>query len=228
MAESDKKENLQEMRSVVLFSGLEDEDISEIHQMALRRAFRRGQLIFNQGDPSEGFYVLVKGRVKIFKVSMDGKEQILQFVPPGYPFAEAALFSGKTYPASAQAVEDAAAYFFYSDDFRKLIITRPTIAINMIVTMAGYLRRHARTIEDLALREVSGRLAGYILERSAGEKHFDLDISKSQLAARIGTVSETISRTLAKLGERQLIEVHGSHIEILDRSGLENLLMGSE
>lgn len=222
-----KKDNIEEIRGIVLFSGLEEGDIEEISHVARRKTLRRGQVIFNQGDPAEGFYALASGRVKIFKVNLEGKEQILQFVPPGYPFAEAALFSGKTYPASAQAVEDGVAYFFLSEDFRKLIITRPTIAINMIVTQAGYLRRHARTIEDLALREVSGRLAGYILEKAAGGPHFDLEVSKTQLAARLGTVSETLSRTLTKMREQGLIDVHGRHIEIIDREGLEGLLMGS-
>jgi len=222
------KGDMEEIRGVVLFSGLDDADLTKVVEMAYRKTHRRGQTIFDQGDPAEGFYVLVKGRVKIFKVNLDGKEQILQFVPPGYPFAEAALFVGKTYPASAQAVEDCVAYFFKSDDFRKLLASRPTVAINMIVTQAGYLRRHARTIEDLALREVGGRLAGYILQKAGAKDRFKLEVSKTQLAARLGTVGETLSRTLAKLKEQGLIEVEGRNIEIVDRKGLENLIEGEK
>jgi len=228
MAETDKRARLAEIQGIVLFSGLDENELEEVHDLAIRKTFRKGQVIFSQGEAAEGFYSLIKGRVKIFKVNLEGKEQILQFVSPGYPFAEAALFAGKTYPAGAQAVEDSAAYFFESDGFRKLIINRPTIAINMIVTQAGYLRRHARTIEDLALREVSGRLAGYILEKTLDSSNFDLDISKSQLAARIGTVGETLSRTLTKLAEKGFIKVRGRHIEVLNRGGLEELLLGAE
>lgn len=223
-----KSEEFAEIKSATLFSGLSDTEIEEVLEVAKRRTLRKGQIIFHQGDTAEGFYVLVKGRVKIFKVNLEGKEQILQFVPPGYPFAEAALFVGKTYPASAEAVEDGVAYFFASDDFKRLIKNRPAIALNMIITQATYLRRHARTIEDLALKEVSGRLAGYILEHAGSSDSFKLDISKTHLASRLGTVSETLSRTLARMKEEGLIETEGKQIKILDRKGLEKLLLGEE
>lgn len=216
-----------DLKNSVLFSGLDEEDLVDVGNMAIPKSFKRGQVIFNQGERAEGFYVLTAGRVKIFKLSLEGKEQILQFIVPGYPFAEAALFVGKTFPASAQAVEKSTAYFFHSDRFRELIEKRPAIAINMIVTQAGYLRRHARTIEDLALREVSGRLAGYILEKAGSNDRLKLEVSKTQLAARLGTVSETLSRTLAKLRDQGLIEVKGRDIEILNRESLEDLLLGN-
>lgn len=216
-----------DLKNSVLFSGLDEEDLVDVGNMAIPKSFKRGQVIFHQDEKAEGFYVLTAGRVKIYKLSLEGKEQILQFIAPGYPFAEAALFVGKTFPASAQAVEKSTAYFFHSDRFRGLIEKRPAIAINMIVTQAGYLRRHARTIEDLALREVSGRLAGYILEKAGSNDRLKLDVSKTQLAARLGTVSETLSRTLAKLRDQGLIEVKGRDIEILDRESLEGLLLGN-
>lgn len=223
-----RESDLAEIKSATLFSGLSDSELEEVLEVAKRKPLQKGRIIFHQGDVAEGFYVLVKGRVKIFKVNLEGKEQILQFVSPGYPFAEAALFVGKTYPASAEVVEDGIAYFFASDDFKRLIKTRPTIALNMIITQATYLRRHARTIEDLSLKEVSGRLAGYILEHSGAGDSFKLDISKTQLASRLGTVSETLSRTFAKMKEQGLIATEGKYIKIQDRKGLEKLLLGEQ
>jgi CRP/FNR family transcriptional regulator len=194
------------------------------------QVFRKGENIFAEGDEGTGFYVVLSGRVKIFKVSPEGKEQILHIFGPGEPFGEVAVFTGRPFPANAEALEETRALFFPRKEFLELIRRDPSLALNMLAVLSQRLRRFSALIENLSLKEVPGRLAAYLLYLGEGKKEkpeVTLDISKNQLASLLGTIPETLSRILAKLTREGLIKSNGPRqIQLLDRKGLEELAGG--
>jgi CRP/FNR family transcriptional regulator len=221
------------LKQCPLFAGLDQEDIQKIRSIALPKTVKRKEILFTDGEEAKGFYVVLSGRMKIYKVSPDGKEQILHIVSAPDAFAEAALYLEGTYPAFAEALSDCQLLFFPKRNFVQLVEKNPRLSINMIVTLSQYLRRFAVLVEELSLREVSSRIAKYLLDlskRSSKEgksaKEVELDLSKTQLALRLGTISETLSRTLAKLKAKGMIDVRGKKIQILNREALEELASG--
>jgi CRP/FNR family transcriptional regulator len=212
--------------SIPLFRGLPSVHLEEIARIVVDHAVQRGNIIFSEGDDGNGFYVLLTGRVKIFKLSMEGKEQILHIFGPGEPFGEVPVFEGRQFPAYASAMEDSHILFFPRADFIQLIGTNPDLALNMMAVLSRRLRQFASLIEDLSLKEVPGRLAAYLVylsEKKHGAANLELDITKSQLASLLGTIPETLSRILARLNKGGFIEVEGRKIRILDSQGLQDL-----
>ena len=212
--------------SIPLFEGLARPHLEDLTMILVEQVFHRGQNIFSEGDDGAGFYVLGTGRVKIFKVSWEGKEQILHIFGPGEPFGEVPVFAGQKFPASAEAMEESRIFFFPRDGFIGLIKRSPDIALNMLAVLSRRLRRFTQLIEDLSLIEVPGRLAVYLLylsESKKGSQDLELDISKGQLASLLGTIPETLSRILGKMNKSGLIETEGPRIKILDAQGLEDL-----
>jgi CRP-like cAMP-binding protein len=215
--------------SIPLFQGLSAAYHDELAMIVVDQEFQRGGLIFSEGDAGNGFYVIIDGKVKIFKLSFDGKEQILHILGPGEPFAEVAVFTGSTYPANAIALEKSGLFFFPRKAFVELIATQPALAMNMLATLSLRLKQFAHMIEALSLKEVPGRLAAYILvdsKQDSTEQTIKLTVSKTQLASLLGTIPETLSRILAKMNKQGLIETEGSTITILDREGLTALAEG--
>jgi CRP/FNR family transcriptional regulator len=216
-----------------IFAGLSDDDRAALAAVAVRRRYGGGESIFSEGDAAAGFYVVAKGQVKVYKLGPDGKEQIIRIVTPGEPFAEAAALSGGAYPAYAEARRDCELVFFDAERFRELLAANPQLAVNMIGALCGLLRGLVDMVEELALKDVSARLAKYLLDLSlrvrkggAEGDTVELPIKKSELAARLGTVSETLSRTLAKLAGADVIAVDGSTIRLLDPDALAEIAAG--
>lgn len=219
------------LKQVPLFSGLTAEQYDELAMIITLQDYRRGQSIFAEGDPGTGFYLVMEGLVKIYKLSMEGKEQILHIFGPGEPFAEAAVFIGSTFPAHALALEKSRALFIPRRAFIELIQTNPALAMNMLAALSMRLKKFAHLIEDLSLKEVPGRVAAHILYLSTQQGDSDtvkLNIGKAQLASLLGTIPETLSRILTKLSKQGLIASEGPQITILDRGGLEDLAMGEK
>jgi CRP/FNR family transcriptional regulator len=211
-----------------LFSGLSREQHEALDRIAVRRSFRKGERIFAEGDEGSGFYLVVSGRVKIFKISAEGKEQILHFVGPGESFGEVSVFTGQGFPADATAAVQSGLLFFARTAFILLIRKDPALALNMLAQLSRRLRQFAGLIEDLSLKEVPGRLAKYLLYLGGRDGKGDaaaveLDVSKGQLAALLGTIPETLSRILARMNRQGLIRSRGAQIRILDREGLKAL-----
>lgn len=209
-----------------LWRGLPDEQLDAIATIAIAKSYHKGEVIFVEGEEGSGFFVVKSGRVKVFKLSAEGKEQILEFFGAGEHFAEVPAFDGECFPASATAIEKTELLFFERTTFLALLAQQPKIAINMLAVFARHLRRFARLIEDLSLKEVPGRLAAYLLylsERSEHPNHVELDITKTQLASLLGTISETLSRVFAKLSQEGLISIQGSRIRLLNPEGLKIL-----
>lgn len=211
-----------------LFAGLVEQDLRDVHSISIRQRYGRRELIFLEGDVAKGFYLILSGKVRIFKTSSEGKEQIIHFFSSGDMFAEVALFHGTTYPASAEALSDAEVLFFPKEKFLQLVREKPQLSLNMIANLAKMLRQLTRLVEELSLKNVSSRLAAYLLTAAdrCQKNKFILEINKSQLAARLGTVSETLSRSLRKLKDQGIIAIEQDVISILNRRALEEISTG--
>src|SRR3989339_679227 len=207
------------LRQGPLFSGLNPMDLERVSRLVIRRKFRKGQLIISEGQELEGFYIVISGQAKVYKMSSGGKQQILHLVSPGGTFAEVAAFTKGFSPANASAITDSQVFFLFKNDLIKLIRDNPQISLNMLASMSLYLRHMVAVIEGLALKDVSARLAKYLLD-AADHKNgwpaieIKLDITKKELASRLGTISETLSRTLNKFKSKKIIKVAGNKITI--------------
>ena len=223
-------ELISHIAAIHLFKDLPEEHLDNLAMILTDQVFQKRQLIFSEGDEATGFYVVITGRVKIFKLSMDGKEQILHIFGPGAPIGEVAVFEGKRFPANAECLEDSRLFFFPQNAFLKLIKENPSIALHMLAVLSQRLRRFASLIDDLSLKEVPARLAAYLLylsETQPGLDNLSLDTSKGQLSSLLGTVPETLSRILTKMINSGLIRLEGTRgIQILDHKGLEDLAGG--
>lgn len=189
-------------------------------------------MIFHEGDPARGFYIVETGKVKIFKLSLEGKEQILHIYGPGKPFGEVPVFEGTAFPASALAMARSTIIFIPRDKFVQLISDTPALAMNMLGMLSMRLREFTIQIENLSLKEVPARLASYFLTLSREKERkktrkpvngIELPISKAQLANLIGTTPETVSRMLKKMADTRLITVSGRVITIDDPEGMADL-----
>ncbi|MGV8059584.1 MAG: Crp/Fnr family transcriptional regulator [Smithellaceae bacterium] len=214
---------------IPLFADLPRKQLKEIASITIEQNYKRGQLIFHEGDEGIGFYAIISGGAKIFKLSPEGKEQILHIMGPGEPFGEAAVFAGKSFPASAQTMVESKVLFFPRRSFIELITKNPSLSLNMLAFLSLRLRVLANLVEDLSLKEVPGRLAAYLLyssKRKNDSAIFELGISKNQLASLLGTIPETLSRILSRMNKEKLIKAGTRHIQILDHQGLTELSEG--
>ena len=220
------KKILEIISSIPLFSGLPDNQLKDIEQIIVNKYFKKGDFIFHEGADGNGFYVVVDGMVKIFKVSSEGKEQTLHIFGPGEPFGEVPVFSGQSFPANSEALVRSHLLFFPRIAIVELIAANPSLALNMLAVLSMRLRQFTVQIENLSLKEVPARLAGYLIylaeEQKAGDS-VTLNISKGQLASLLGTIPETLSRIFAKMNSRNLIRVKDRNISLLDLNGLQKL-----
>lgn len=206
-----------------LFNGLPEKQIDALVDISVEKNFKRGEMIFFEGDLGIGFYMVGAGKVKIYKVSFSGKEHILHIFGGGEPFGEVPVFNGRPFPANAQALENSSMFFFPRESFVRLVEAHPSLALNMLGVLSLRLRSFASQIENLSLKEVPARLAGYLLylvEEQGNREQVELDISKGQLASLLGTIPETLSRIFARMNEEGLIQVNGRKIDLLDHEGL--------
>ncbi|WP_363320890.1 Crp/Fnr family transcriptional regulator [Desulfobacula sp.] len=200
--------------------------MEKIAAIASTLKFDKGEMIFHEGDKGDGFYMVDKGKIKVFKLSFDGKEQILHIYGPGHIFGEVPAFEGKNFPASSMALEKATILFLPRDKFVRLITSTPGLSMNMLADLSRRLREFTVQIENLSLKEVPARLAAYILTLSKeqkNERQVTLPISKAQLANLIGTTPETVSRILKKMMTSSFIDVQTKIILIKDLQGLLDL-----
>ena len=212
---------------IPLFEGLPPEQLEDLAMIMTDQVFRKGEIIFSEGEEADGFYVAIEGRIKVYKLSPDGKEQILHFFGPGEPFGEVPVFTGQRFPAHAEAMEESRVLFFPKQSFVNLVRRNPSLALSMLGILSKRLRRFTALIDDLSLKEVPGRLAAYLLYLSTQEKgagELELSITKAQLASLLGTIPETLSRILGKMTAQGLIETDGRRIRILDRESLQDLV----
>ncbi len=220
------EKNLDIIAAIPIFDGLPEDQIVAIKKIAVEKKINRGETIFTEGDEGRGFYVILSGRVKVYKVSSEGKEQILHIFGPGQPFGEVSVFAGQRFPANAQALDHSRILFFSRAAIVDLIAANPSLALNMLAVMSKKLRQFAAQIENLSLKEIPARLASYLIylaKEQARDDVITLSISKGQLASVLGTIPETLSRIFSKLSGQELIRVDGKKIFLLDRGALEDL-----
>jgi len=209
-----------------LFGGLSDVYLKEIKEISVDKYFNKGEMIFFDGDEGRGFYLVVEGRVSVYKVSPEGKEQILHIVKEGDTVGAVPVFSGKSFPANARALSKSYLLFFLRAKFINLIANNPSLTMNILAVLSVRLREFTIQIENLSLKEIPGRVAAYLLYllgEQGGKNVIKLNISKLQLANILGTGPESLSRTLGDMKARKLIEVNGADIVVIDRIGLEEL-----
>ncbi len=215
------------LAKTALFSSMPQDELRRLADIASLRRVERKETVFREGDRADGFFVVAEGRIKVFKVSGEGKEQVLHLIGPGQTFAEAAIFEGGAYPAGAEALTDATLVFVPKRPFLALLEKTPRIALRMLASLSRWLMRMTDLVESIALRDVESRLVRYLAEEAKGAGSeirdgavVELDVSKNVLASRLGTVPETFSRTLKKLQEEGKIRVKGRQIRILKADAL--------
>jgi CRP-like cAMP-binding protein len=145
-----------QIAAIPLFRDLPARQHRKLASIGVVRSLHKGDIIFHQGEEGTGFYVVISGRVKVFKLSAEGKEQILHIFDAGEPFGEVPVFAGKRFPAHAEALEDSRVFFFQRAAFVGLIQGDPSLALNMLAMLSQRLRRFAALVEDLSLKEVPG------------------------------------------------------------------------
>jgi len=212
--------------AIPLFNGLPDDQLSAIRQIAVEKQYTKGQTLFSEGDETKGLFVVVDGRIKVYKVSSEGKEQILHIIEAGQSFGEVTVFTGQQLPANAQALVKSRLLLFPRSAFVSLVTANPSLALNLLAIMSKKLRQFAAQIENLSLKEIPARLASYLVylaEEQGSKDAVTLNVSKGQLASLLGTIPETLSRIFAKLSGQDLIRVEGPKIMLLDRQGIEDL-----
>ena len=222
---------LDQIGTVPMFQGLDTADLANLAAIAVERRFKRNETVFSEGEPGAGFHICITGRVKIFKVSTEGKEQILHVFGPGEPFGEVPVFEGGRYPAGSAAIEPCQTLYFPRDTFVDLVAKNPELSLHMLAVLSKRLRRFATLIEDLSLKEVPGRLAAHLLQLSKqanDAENAQLEMSKAQLASLLGTIPETLSRVLSRMTAEGLIRQESPRtIVLMDRDGLEDLAHGT-
>jgi CRP/FNR family transcriptional regulator len=217
--------------NIPLFRGLTGSALKMLEGILKEREFLRGENIFTEGSESTGFYIIIKGRVKVFKLSAGGKEQILHITGSKELLGAVSAFSGGPYPAHADAMEKTKALFFPRKDFLALIQKEPSVVMNMMANLSMRLQHFTRMIEDLSLKEVPGRFAAYLLylcEQAGCGDTVEIDISKGQLASLLGTIPETLSRIIRRLSEKGILEVSGRRIRLLKKKELNDIVNGEK
>jgi CRP/FNR family transcriptional regulator, dissimilatory nitrate respiration regulator len=217
---------MDDLRGAQLFAGIADEQLVELARIARSVSLPAGASVFSQGAQADAFYLLSEGAVKVTKTLLDGRGATLRHVAPGDTFGESVLFNDR-YPSSTETMAPSRLCRFDTAAFRDLMLAEPDLALAVIAAMARRLVMLSERVEELLL-PVPARLARYLLVLSSEQgtpSRCHLAVAKHELAARLGTVPETLSRTLHRLIAGRLIEVHGHDIQVLNHEGLERLAL---
>lgn len=216
------------LRSCKLFSDLDERELQAVQRIALRKEYRKGQIIFGEGDPTRGFFLVASGAVKIFRVGPDGRERVLHVVETGESFAEAAMFMD-AYPATAEALGPSTIVYVEKNGFKQLLMRDPHLSFKIMGTLVTWLSHMRNALTDLTLKEVPARFASYVLSLPVEPgKPIKVTISKTTIAQVLGTTKETFSRLLARLAQHRILSYHGSLIRIQNRKRLEAIARGDE
>ena len=217
------------LRSCQLFAGLPLNDLDKVADVTVVKTLEKGGYLFHEGDPAHGFYIVQRGAINVHRVTAGGKEQVIHIFRTGDSFAEIAVVSPAGYPADARAIEPAQVLLVQKDGMFELLKRQPELALRMLGSMSHHLRALVGQIEDLTVKDVETRLANWLVKRCpnpSGEApvKIELTATKRVLAAELGTVSETFSRTLAKFREQKLIVVKGKTLTVLSPAKLNAVL----
>lgn len=218
-------DKLELLKKCAFFSDIDGASLTGLQKIVGEKKYSKGQMIFSEGEDSTALHILGTGSVDLVKLSPGGKEKLIRTVEPGEVFAEAAVFSGETYPATAMARSESKLFTIKRSKFISFVRSNPDVAIKMLGTMSRLLRHLNNLLSELTLGSVSSRLAKFLIRTSEEEKNisFKLPVRKNDLAFILGTVSETLSRNIKKFKKLGLIEVRGNLIRIKDLKKLKEL-----
>lgn len=217
------------LRSCQLFVGLPATDMAAIAAFLVPKNLAKGEYLFREGARAEGFYIVQKGAINVHRVNAAGKEQVIHLFRPIESFAEGALASAEGYPADARATEATTVLLVPKLEFVQLLRKRPELALRMLGSMSQHLRVLIGLLDDLMLKNMETRLANWLLKRcprplGAAPAIVQLDRTKRVLAAEMGATSETLSRTLAKFRDQNLLRVKGNTITVTNPRALQKML----
>lgn len=213
---------IERLRQAPLLSGLSREQLERVAAMAVSIHLDEGQWLFSQGDPSRRFYWVECGQVRLFRLSPDGAEKIIEIVSPGQTFAEALMFlNAPRYPVCAAALESAELIGIDARAFAAMLRESVDTCFVVMGALSQRLRGLVGEIDNLTLHDAKSRVARYLLAHLAeGRRHFDLDIPKGVLASRLSVTPETFSRVIKQLTLDGVVVVHGAHVTVNDRAAL--------
>jgi CRP/FNR family transcriptional regulator, dissimilatory nitrate respiration regulator len=217
------------LRSCQLFAGLPLVDLNHIAEIAVVKSLEKGEYLFREREVSLGFYLVQRGAINVHRVNAAGKEQVIHIFRAGESLAEASLATESGYPADARAVEPSQVLLIQKSGFLALLKRQPDLALRMLGSMSMHLRVLVGQLEDLTLKDVETRLAHWLIKRCPNPESeqpvsIELKMTKRVLAAELGTVSETFSRTLAKFRELKFLTVKGKTVTVLCPAKLAHLL----
>jgi CRP/FNR family transcriptional regulator, dissimilatory nitrate respiration regulator len=220
------------LRACRLFAGMSPADLASIAEITVVKRVNKNDVLFHQGQHSEGFFIVQSGAINVHRVSPSGKEQVIRIFRAPESFAEASLGSGEVYPVTARAVQPSQVLLVHRSGFVDLLRHHPELGLRLMASMSSHLHDLVGQVEDLALKNVESRLAGWLLKRcpdprSPQPHELELSVTKTVLAAELGTSSETLSRTLAQLRHHKLIDVRGRSITITAPARLSVFFEGS-
>jgi CRP-like cAMP-binding protein len=230
-----KPDLLRTLRRLPLFADLSEEELDVIARDVTRRLYKKGDVIFSEGDRCNELLIVEEGSVKILKSAPSGREQLIAIERRGNSLAEVPVFDGGTYHASAEAADRVALLCLPADDFRKICVETPSLALKMFKVLGYRLRHLVRLVEELSFSTVRGRLVAHLLRlaEATGRKtevgiQFELRENNEELAARLGTVRELVSRNLGRLHGAGLIEMKRRMVNIPDADALRSEIRNSE
>jgi CRP/FNR family cyclic AMP-dependent transcriptional regulator len=216
------------LQSTQLFGDLSDAELKALADRSGLRSYEAGATLFTEGEQCAGLYIVIAGRVRIFKTSPTGREQVLTIEGPGTSIAELPVFDGGPYPASAAAVEKSELLFVPKIGLEAICLEHPQVSLKLLRVVGARLRRLVGIIEELSFTTVRHRLISWLLREAKAQGRdtergvtFPLGSSHQELAAHIGTVRELVSRNFARLQAQSLIEMNGREVTITDTAGLE-------
>jgi len=224
-----REEVAEALRRTALFSELAEEDLRALASRATERRLSRGETLFIGGEIAGGLHVVVQGAVRAYRLGADGREQVIHVERSGATLAEVPVFDGGPYPSSTAADEDSVVLFLPREEVLRLCLERPRIALSALRLLAGRMRKCAALVERLSLRDVDRRVAQLLLEessdygqRSASAVSFSLALTHTQIASRVGSVREVVSRALSRLQAGGLIQMDGRHVQITNIDALRD------
>ncbi len=217
------------LRGCQLFSGLGTEDLQAVVEISHVKSLSKGEYLFREATPSHGFYIVQKGAINVHRVNATGKEHVIRIFRAGESFAEATLATPTGYPGDARAIEPAQVVQVEKAGFLSLLQRRPELGLRMLASMSLHLRALVGQLEDLAMKDVETRLANWLLKRCPEQNEdkpvsIELKTTKRVLAAELGTISETFSRTLARFREEGMLDVKGKTLVVVSPRQLRSLL----
>jgi CRP/FNR family transcriptional regulator len=215
-------QKIETFQQVPLFAGLTPAEIASVAQRAAEKRYSAGEVLFYEGEPCSGLFLLAQGSVKIYKTSGSGREVMLAIESAPSSVAEVPLFDGGPYPATVSAVGDVVAYVVSKQDFHVACVQNPDLPLKVLAVVGHRLRHLVRIVESVTFGSVRQRLAGALLEfgQQAGADVFPLPVTHEELALRLGTVREVVSRNLSRFQAEGLLRVQRREIQLLDAAGL--------